>query len=390
MGQDQRLVGWVQGSTEGPLLLCIGGLHGNEGAGVDALESVTRKLEQRRDALRGDFVAVRGNVQALADERRFIHYDLNRAWESRRVEAVAAGGGTAGFGAAEARAEDAEVDGLGSLLERVRSESRGHLYVLDLHTTSGGGGPFTTVGDTLDNREFASAIPVPLVLGLEELVEGTLVGYLSEQGYTTAVFESGQHSEPEARVRAEWAIWIAVRAAGLLAPDDVPEAQRGYDALAAESQSLPRVLEMQYRHQVDAADGYRTLPGLANFQVVTQGDVLAEDRRGEVRSPRSGRILMPLYQEQGEDGFFIVREFSRIWLWVSRSLRRLGVARIVHWLPGVYRDPSLPGALVANRTVARWFALELFHLLGYRRHLEEQNRLVVVRRRMHLSDSGRP
>ncbi len=44
------------------------------------------------------------------------------------------------------------------------------------------------------------------------------------------------------------------------------------------------------------------------------------------------------------------------------------------------RDPEIPGALVANLTVARWYALELFHLLGYRKHLEEEHRLVVTRR----------
>ncbi|NNF28399.1 MAG: hypothetical protein HKN73_14335 [Gemmatimonadetes bacterium] len=373
MEEEERLIGWVRGRHAGPMLLCIGGLHGNEGAGVAALEEVAGRLASRATEMRGDFVALRGNVRALRAGKRFLRYDLNRAWGF---------GGPADEGDRHGRAdEDAEVAELMEVLERVRAAARGHLYLLDLHTTSGAGGAFTTVGDSLDNRAFASAVPVPLVLGLEELVEGTLVGRLSEEGWTTAVFECGQHTEPEARDRAAAAIWILVRQARLLEPQAVPEAEAGHDALSREYGRFPKFLEMRYRHPVHEGDGYRTLPGLLNFQTVAQGDVLAEDLTGQVTAPETGRILMPLYQEQGEDGFFVVREFSRIWLAVSKTLRRLGVARVVHWLPGVSRDPAVPGALVANRRVARWFALELFHLLGYRRHLEERNRLVVVRRR---------
>ena len=377
MEEEERLVGWVRGRDPGPMLLCVGGLHGNEGAGVTALEDVVRQIASRAARMKGDFVAVRGNVRALRAGKRFLRYDLNRAWGIGGPAEEEGGPGSSSD-------EDSEVAELLSVLEKVRGEARGHLYLLDLHTTSGGGGAFTTVGDSLDNRAFASAIPVPLVLGLEELVEGTLVGRLSEEGWTTAVFECGQHTEPEARRRAAAAIWILVREAGLLDARDVPEAEAGFESLSGEYGSLPKVMEMRYRHPVNEGDGYRTRPGLLNFQAVARGDVLGEDRSGQVTAPETGRILMPLYQEQGEDGFFVVREFSRVWLAISKALRRLGVARVVHWLPGVSRDPALPGALVANRHVARWFALELFHLLGYRRHLEERSRLVVVQRRRRL------
>lgn len=374
MEEEERLIGWVRGRRAGPMLVCIGGLHGNEGAGVAALEEVVERLQSRQAELRGDFVALKGNVRALRAGKRFLRYDLNRAW------------GIGGPADAEDRSrldaeEDAEVAELLGVLERIRGAARGHLYLLDIHTTSGAGGAFTTVGDSLDNRAFASAVPVPLVLGLEELVEGTLVGRLSEEGWTTAVFECGQHTEPEARNRAAAAIWILVREAGLLESRALPEAAAGYEALRREYGRFPKYLEMRYRHPVNEGDGYRTAPGLLNFQTVAEGEVLGQDRTGQIKAPEPGRILMPLYQEQGEDGFFLVREFSRIWLAVSKALRRLGVARVVHWLPGVSRDPAVPGALVANRRVARWFALELFHLLGYRRHLEERNRLVVVQRR---------
>ena len=60
------LIGWVAGHAEGPLLLCIGGLHGNEPAGVQALKPLVEQVRARRHALSGDFVAVVGNSSALA------------------------------------------------------------------------------------------------------------------------------------------------------------------------------------------------------------------------------------------------------------------------------------------------------------------------------------
>jgi hypothetical protein len=118
---------------------------------------------------------------------------------------------------------------------------------------------------------------------------------------------------------------------------------------------------------------------------VSEGQVVARDARGDVRVDQAGRLLMPLYQEQGQDGFFLIREFRPFWLFVSQLLRRLKVDRVAHWLPGVRRDPGLPDAVVVDKRVARWYALQLFHLLGYRKHEDAGPRLVVGRRRYDQS-----
>jgi succinylglutamate desuccinylase len=49
-------------------------------------------------------------------------------------------------------------------------------------------------------------------------------------------------------------------------------------------------------------------PGFTNFQKVKKGELLAHDNKGEIICPHVGLILMPLYQKQGEDGFFLIRE----------------------------------------------------------------------------------
>lgn len=95
---------------------------------------------------------------------------------------------------------------------------------------------------------------------------------------------------------------------------------------------------------------------------------------------------MPLYQKLGNDGFFIGREISPFWLWLSGVLRSLGIQKIIHILPGVRRDPDDPGTLVVNTSVARLFPLQVFHLLGFRRRRWIDKKLVVSRRK-HDTDA---
>lgn len=379
-GQLPRVLGRLRGPRPGPTLVVVGGLHGNEPAGVRALERVVGALRPRVEELRGDFVALSGNRAALARGRRYLDRDLNRAWTEERVRRIREGRAASVSGGPEEGAEDREQRELLDVLDRLEEEARGPVSVLDLHTTSGLGGPFSTVADTLRNRALALELPVPLILGLEELVDGTLLDYLDRRGLVTVVFEGGQHREPRSVDRCEDAIWIAVAAAGLLPESRLPRVAAARKRLARETRRLPRVLEMRHRHAIAEGDAFRMRPGYRNFQPVTEGEILARENGRPVRAPEDARILMPLYQEQGEDGFFVVREFRSAWLHVSALLRRLRLGRFVHWLPGVHRDPERPEVLTVDRRVARWFALQLFHLLGYRRHHEEGDVLVVVRR----------
>jgi succinylglutamate desuccinylase len=180
--------------------------------------------------------------------------------------------------------------------------------------------------------------------------------------------------------RAEAAVWIALAASGVLPAGSRPEVEAGRALLGAGSAGLPRVVEVRHRHAIAAADGFRMDPGFRSFQPVGAGQVVARDRRGPVAVAEAGRLLMPLYQPLGDDGYFLIREVRPFWLALSARLRRLRLARVLHWLPGVRRHPELPETFVVDRRVARWFALEIFHLLGFRRHGPAGAKMVVSRR----------
>jgi succinylglutamate desuccinylase len=387
----ERLLGRLTGARPGPTLVAIGGVHGNEPAGVAALLRVIEALSGRQAALSGELVALAGNRQALARGERYLARDLNRSWTAERVEAL-----RRKAAAAPLLAEDREQLELLAALEEAFGRARGRTYVLDLHSTSGEGPPFVVLADSPRSRAFGGALEAPMVLGLEEQLEGTLLSYLVDRGRVTVAFESGQHADPLSVDRAEAAVWRALLAAGLLDRGEAPAAGLLGGGLAPGGRRLPRVVRVRYRHALGPEDGFRMRPGYRNFQPVERGERLAHDRRGIVASPESGLILMPLYQEKGDDGFFLVRAVGRVWLGLSALLRRLGADRVVHRLPGVRRHPERAGTYLVDRRVARWYALELFHLLGFRRVGAGDGRQLVVARHPHLTrgdqerDQSRP
>ncbi len=371
-----RVMGEMGPDGPGPTLIVVCGIHGNETAGVGGVRRVTAGLLTRAAELKGRVIFLTGNRSALARRTRFVDRDLNRSWTAGRLAALE-------DPVREDRplqVEDHEQLELLGELNRVLGDRRGPIYALDLHTTSGEDGVFTTVADSLENRALAQAIPVPMVLGLEELVEGTLHDYLGDREVITLAFESGQHDDPLSVDRAEAAVWLVLAAVGLLPEARLPELSEARKLLAREGRRHPAVLELRYRHPVTPADAFRMREGFANFTPVRKGEPVADDLRGPVPVPETGRLLMPLYQAQGEDGFFMVREFRVFWLHLSRVLRKARVDRWVHRLPGIRQDPLRPEALIVNRRVARWYALQLLHLLGFRRHRIEGDFLIVIRR----------
>jgi predicted deacylase len=371
---DERVLGVLAGANPGPTLMCVAGLHGNEPAGVHAIRRVLPALEEREREMTGTVVAFAGNLGALGAGRRYLDRDLNRAWTEARLSALRS------LGPSEVVAEDREQLELLGEIERLLRASTGAVYALDLHTTSGVGGVFSVFTDALPQRDFAATFPVPMIFGLEELVDGTLLDLLSSQGVVALTVETGHHREPEAIDRAEAALWIAIVSAGLLPEARVPEVVAARALLSRDSGHIPRALEMRYKWDVHPEEGFRMKPGYRNFQPVVRGEAVAIDRGGAVRLTESGRLLMPLYQEQGEDGFFVVRSFSTAWMGVSRFLRRSGASELAYLLPGVRSVPGTRDEVVVDKRIARFFARQLFHLLGFRK-MEDAGQRLIMRRR---------
>jgi succinylglutamate desuccinylase len=354
-----RVFGRVSGSP-GPTLIVIGGQHGNEPGGALALARIFARLAGHDSRVRGDVVGLAGNVKALAHNQRYLREDLNRIWLADRLARVRAAGTALDDEEAELAAVDHEIS-------RALARRRGQIVIFDLHCMSADGPAFVTFDDTLANRALALRIPSACVLGLEEELHGTLTDYFVRAGLTAFGFEAGQLYDPRSVDRAEAAVWIVIEAMGMVTAAGWPEVGRSHRLLAADRGGVPPVLEVRHRHPVTPAQGFQMHPGYTSFQTIRAGEPLAANASGPVVAPFGGLIVMPLYQGQGSDGFFIVRPVSRVWLAVSSVVRRLPLRRILAWLPGVRRHETEPGSFVVDTRRARWLAPQLFHLLGFKR-----------------------
>ena len=384
-----RLLGCYGGDTAGPLIIGIGGLHGNEPAGVFALQRVLQRLQSLSLPFRGKLVALAGNRAALARGCRYIKEDLNRLWLLERLQASREQEQTAET--TETMWEDKEQRELLAAIETHLEHQQGShrpVVFLDLHTTSAEGTPFVVIGDTLLNRHFAFRLHAPVILGLEEQLNGTVLNYLSDLGYIAIGFEGGQHASSSAVENHTAAIWSVLATAGCIRTQDLPVLGGQCEQSTCETPNGPSVsqafispaLEIRHHHVIQDGDDFVMQPGYTNFQPVKRGQLLAHDRHGQILARESGQVLMPLYQGQGTDGFFLVREVRPFWLRIAAWLRHLQLERLLPVLPGVRKHPDQAETLIVDPRVARWFVLDIFHLLGFRRKRPQAGQLIVSRR----------
>lgn len=253
-----RTIGHLAGERPGPTLIVMGAIHGNEPAGVAALESVIRTLQAGGGIASGDFVALTGNVEAFRRGVRFVDWDLNRHWPpgSRPNQSF------------EQTVEDVEQRELEEAFQGVSANARGAVYLLDLHTVSGPGRPFSVFADTIRSRRFAMEFPVPLILGLEEHLDGALIDYAASLGHRAAAIEGGQHEDPNSVTNLQAAIWIALDAVGLLPNSQNGEVGAARRTLEKAADSLPAALEIRRRHGIDPGDDFSMDHGFASFDPV--------------------------------------------------------------------------------------------------------------------------
>lgn len=374
---ERREIGRAGSAGRGPSLVVVAGIHGNEPAGLIAARRVLERLRRDEPDVRGEVVFLAGNLAALRSKVRFVDVDLNRQWTAEKVAMLR--------DATEAlTAEGCEQRELLAALSAIADRASGSIYFLDLHTSSAAGPPFITVGDTLRNRRFALSLPLPLILGLEEQVDGALLEYLNNFGFITLGVEAGQHDAATSADHHEAVIWLSLVQAGIL-DAAVVDLVCCRESLRRASGEPPRVVEVRLRHAVHEGAGFRMEPGFSNFTPVRRGQPLAQDRDGPIRAPANGLLLLPLYQELGQDGFFMAGEVRPFWLSISAFLRRLHLARTFPLLPGVRRHPDDADVLIIDTRVARWYPLEIFHLFGFRKLREVGAELVVSRRRHDLA-----
>lgn len=372
--KEHRIIGQISGRDQGPTLIFFGGLHGNEPAGVLAMERLFPELEAMGKNFHGALFGIRGNLPALEAGKRFIENDLNRMWYAKRIDAIK------NKPSANRSAEERELLALYSLLSEIMNTHNPPYYFIDFHTTSSKTLPFITINDAMINRKFARLFPVPIILGLEEYLEGPLLSHINEKGYVSLGFESGQHEEKAAITNAVAFMWLALVYSGFLDKKDVPDFDSHSELLTSAATGNRHFYEIIHRHAIRSTDRFEMYPGFSSFERVAKGTPLARHQGEELVAKKQQIVFMPLYQKQGDEGYFLIRKIPEWALRISAILRKIKAENLLLLLPGISRDPVSSEKLVVNLRTARFMSKRFFHLLGYRHRMVDKNHMILNNR----------
>ena len=364
-----RYIGKIDNGIEGPTVVIFAGIHGNETAGVFALDEVFKSIN--KEEVKGALYGITGNLSALKERQRFIDVDLNRIWTEKELIDLE--------NSEFLNQEQHEQKELFEILNHILETHEPPFYFLDLHTTSSRSLPFITINDALINRKFSQQFPVPIVLGIEEYLNGPLLSYINTLGYVSLGFESGQHDDKSAISNAIAFIRLALHHSQSL-NQTKEELQPFYRKLKRYAHNLTATFEITYLHAIKNGEVFKMRPDFESFQKIMKHTLLAESDGEQIRSDYNARIFMPLYQEKGREGFFIIRKIEPFFLKLSSALRKLKADSMLVLLPGVRWYNGTKGALEVNLKVARFLAKPIFHLLGYRSRQIDTTHLRVFNR----------
>ena len=294
---NERIIGNYSSNKKGPLVFITAGVHGNEPSGVQALERVFEQLEKTQPKIKGRIIGLRGNLSALKEGKRFLDEDLNRTWKKETISK----------GEPQTQ-EQKELFEIIKILEEHPEEDYTKRYFLDCHTTSSETLPYMSVQDINDNDEWAHRFPTYIVRGFSDIVYGAIDHYLSRTGLTGFVFEAGQHESEVAVENHEGIIWLVLEEACVLDLTQIETYPECVEQFTERNSPDQKTFDIIHRHEIKNGEDFKMQPGYKNFQEIEKGELLAISNGEEIRSEWNARIFMPLYQSQGNDGFFIIDE----------------------------------------------------------------------------------
>jgi succinylglutamate desuccinylase len=310
----ERLIGAYSCGLPGPLILAIGGIHGNEANGPRAIKAFVDMLHAQKPLMTGTFLGIVGNVKASAQNQRYIDKDLNRCFLPQYLAAAH----TAVLGA-----EAEELRAVAAIVHRAKRDYEDVCFV-DCHTTSAPTIPYLSINVHPVSIQLANRFPLNSVIGLQRGIPGCLTEYCNTLDLRGFTFEAGQHQSAAAFGNQIALLWLLLVFSGALHKRDLPNFRHYERMLAIDTPVGKRSFRLLSHYRIKDGEEFVMKPGFRNFDCIAKDMVLADNRYGPILAPADGYMLMPLYQQKGDDGFFLLEEES------ASSMDACNITRLRH------------------------------------------------------------
>ena len=140
------------------------------------------------------------------------------------------------------------------------------------------------------------------------------------------------------------------------------------------------MFQVEEVYRIKNNESFKMNNGFESFKKISKGTHLASSNGNKIAAKKSAFIFMPLYQNKGKEGYFIINKTPSFFLKLSTLLRNIKSDSLLTWLPGVYWESEKKEALQVNTNIARFFTKKLFHLLGYRNWQIDKTHIVMYNR----------
>ena len=165
---------------------------------------------------------------------------------------------------------------------------------------------FTIVNNTKE-ANIAKHLNIPIISNLFSKVKGSLVNYYHKKDITSIVFEGGAIGDPASINNHEAGIWKLLEANNFIQKNDIPRRiLNNLEEMKNFSKNVKGKYEVKYIHKIKDNDEFIMHPNINNFEKVEKNQTIAKDKNGLIKTTYSGYVLMPLYQEKGTEGFYII------------------------------------------------------------------------------------
>jgi len=186
-------------------------------------------------------------------------------------------------------------------------KKKSNISIIDLHNTSSQNGVFSIVNNTKE-KKLAKYLNIPVINNLFSKVKGSLASYYNSQNVNTIVFEGGAIGDPASINNHEAGIWKILEKKQFIQESEIPQRViKNYNNMSIFAHNIKGNYKVIYIHKVKQEDDFLMNPNMYNFEEIEKNQIIAQDKNGIISSPKKGYLLMPLYQEKGNEGFYIIQ-----------------------------------------------------------------------------------